>query len=341
MRSSRRRASNRCSSRSKGRPASRGARASRRRSACLACASSPCSSARSRATLRLEPFSRLFSLKGSQNVVAAIQPRGETRRTLVLVSHLDSSRSGLLFHPSVSPHLRKLTALVSAAVVARALTPHLPARFARSPTARRPPSSPAGLALLAERELRGVDVPGANDNASGVAAATAIARELAAGSARVDPRHLPRHRLRGVRHGRHALVPRVPPRRVGRLALPQPRRRRCARDAPLPTARGSQPHLRRGSRAHSESAKPSPGTGRTSASSPPRASSASPTTPLPSWHERDARSPLARRTRPSRTITRRMMFPRRLIPASSPARSRPFASSRRRSTGERPTPAAV
>jgi len=37
-----------------------------------------------------------------------------------------------------------------------------------------------GLALLAEREVRGRDVPGANDNASGVAAATALARAFAA-----------------------------------------------------------------------------------------------------------------------------------------------------------------
>ena len=38
----------------------------------------------------------------------------------------------------------------------------------------------AGLGLLIERELRGVDVPGANDNASGVAAVATLATELQA-----------------------------------------------------------------------------------------------------------------------------------------------------------------
>jgi hypothetical protein len=38
----------------------------------------------------------------------------------------------------------------------------------------------AGLLLLAERELRGVDVPGANDNASGCAVAAVLAAEAAA-----------------------------------------------------------------------------------------------------------------------------------------------------------------
>jgi hypothetical protein len=36
----------------------------------------------------------------------------------------------------------------------------------------------AGLAVLLERELRGTDVPGANDNASGVAAVATLAQEL-------------------------------------------------------------------------------------------------------------------------------------------------------------------
>ena len=36
-----------------------------------------------------------------------------------------------------------------------------------------------GLGLLAERELRGVDVPGANDNASGVGVAAQLAAEVA------------------------------------------------------------------------------------------------------------------------------------------------------------------
>ena len=111
-----------------------------------------------------------MSLADSENVVASISASGEEKRTLVLVSHLDSSRSGILFHPDVAPQLRKLTALISAAVAVRAF-----GTFERTSKA----ILAAGLALLAEREIRGRDVPGANDNASGVAVATALARELA------------------------------------------------------------------------------------------------------------------------------------------------------------------
>ena len=120
--------------------------------------------------LRLEPISRLVSRTHSQNVVASIPAGEKEQRTLVLVSHLDSSRSGILFHPEVAPQLRKLTALISAAVALRAF--RVADRLAGAALV-------AGLALLAEREIRGRDVPGANDNASGVAVATALARELA------------------------------------------------------------------------------------------------------------------------------------------------------------------
>ena len=120
---------------------------------------------------RLEPFSRLFSRADSQNVIARIPAAREEERTLVLMSHLDSSRSGILFHPEVAPQLRRLTALISAAVVLRAF--RVFDRLTKAILA-------ASLALLAEREIRGSDVPGANDNASGVGVTTALARELAA-----------------------------------------------------------------------------------------------------------------------------------------------------------------
>lgn len=130
--------------------------------------------------LRLEPFSRLFSRRPSQNVVAEVEPAAAPVRTLVLVSHLDSSRSGLLFHPKVAPHLRKLLPLVSIGMLGQAFGPALPksvagwiGRVSRAILA-------LALALLAEREVRGRDVPGANDNASGVGAATALARAFAA-----------------------------------------------------------------------------------------------------------------------------------------------------------------
>lgn len=131
-------------------------------------------------TPQLEPVSRASSLMASRNVLARIEPDGECRRTLVLVSHLDTSRSGLLFHPRLAPHLRKLLGLVSAAMLGQAVGRHLrgSALGGRLASVSRLVLA-GGLCLLAERELRGHDVPGANDNASGVAVATGLACELA------------------------------------------------------------------------------------------------------------------------------------------------------------------
>jgi hypothetical protein len=86
-----------------------------------------------------------------------------------------------MFHPHVVRHLRLLfqipvvaAALAGAHPVLRRLPGGRAARFA----------SIAGLAyglvLLAERELRGEDVPGANDNASGCGVAAQLLTECAA-----------------------------------------------------------------------------------------------------------------------------------------------------------------
>ena len=131
--------------------------------------------------LRLRPLTRLAARSRSFNLVASLEPAGETRRTLCLISHIDSSRSGLIFSASLAPHLRRVLAGVSVALGSQGLEPFLarsrPGRWfaglARAALA-------AGLALLIERELRGVDVPGANDNASGVALTAALATEATA-----------------------------------------------------------------------------------------------------------------------------------------------------------------
>lgn len=131
---------------------------------------------------RLQPLTRLLGRAPSQNLVATIEPTERAERSLCLVSHLDSSRSGLLFHPGLAPHLRKLIDLTMVAFLLRSAAligagrPTPLAGLSRVAT----PLLLAGLALLLERELRGVDVPGANDNASGVAVAATIAAELAA-----------------------------------------------------------------------------------------------------------------------------------------------------------------
>jgi Peptidase family M28 len=127
------------------------------------------------------PLSSLLSRRPSQNVVGAIDPRGEARRTLCLVCHLDTSRSGLMFQPRVVRHLNRIISLQSAAVLAQAGEPLLSGlRPGRALLAIARIAIAAGLALLGERELRGVDVPGASDNASGAAVAAQLAAECAA-----------------------------------------------------------------------------------------------------------------------------------------------------------------
>ena len=119
---------------------------------------------------------RLLRRKRSRNVSAALEPSAEAEQIVCLVSHMDSSRSGLMFHPRVTPHLGNAVAAVSTGVFLQALAPLLrqatPGRIvlnlARTLVL-------AGAVLVLERELRGEDVPGANDNASGAGACLALA----------------------------------------------------------------------------------------------------------------------------------------------------------------------
>jgi hypothetical protein len=128
------------------------------------------------------PLGDALSRGDSQNVIATIEPRGPASRTLCLMAHLDSSRSGLLFHPRVVGLMGRWIALNSVLVLATAAAEPLAGRHAagRRVLAGARSVLAGGLAILLERELRGVDVPGANDNASGCAVAAVLAAEAAA-----------------------------------------------------------------------------------------------------------------------------------------------------------------
>ncbi|MCO5316568.1 MAG: M28 family metallopeptidase [Solirubrobacterales bacterium] len=122
----------------------------------------------------------LLRRRSSRNLHAVIEPKGNAVRTVCLMSHLDSSRSGLMFHPRVTPFLGKLVAATGAATLLSVISGPL----RQIPVLRwldrigRGFLLTAGLLVL-ERELRGVDVPGANDNASGVGACLALGHGLA------------------------------------------------------------------------------------------------------------------------------------------------------------------
>ncbi len=132
--------------------------------------------------LRWTPVSDLFSRWESGNVVATIEPAAEARRTVCLMAHLDTSRSGLIFDPRFVHLLGAWISATSIAGLAQALGEPLlgGSRGGRRALGGLRAVLAAGLALLAERELRGVDVPGANDNASGCAVASVLAMETAA-----------------------------------------------------------------------------------------------------------------------------------------------------------------
>lgn len=128
--------------------------------------------------IQRSPLSLLKTIR-SQNVHAVLEPDGEIEQTVCIVSHMDSSRSGLMFHPSVTPHLGNAVASVSLAVLLQALAPllsQLPGARTVLTLARVLVLCGAGLVL--EREVRGHDVPGANDNASGVGACLALTKHF-------------------------------------------------------------------------------------------------------------------------------------------------------------------
>jgi hypothetical protein len=125
------------------------------------------------------PLTRAFARDSSRNLVATIEPTGEAVRTICLVCHLDSSRSGLMFHRRFLPFLHAWIATQAAAFGIAVAGPLL----RRLPLGRRLIAGAygvliAGLGILLERELRGADVPGANDNATGVAAVATLGSEL-------------------------------------------------------------------------------------------------------------------------------------------------------------------
>jgi acetylornithine deacetylase/succinyl-diaminopimelate desuccinylase-like protein len=128
--------------------------------------------------LRVTPLSRLLARRPSVNVLARVPASDECRQTVCLCGHLDTTRSGLIFHPRVARHLSRLLQIPAASGAALAAGPLL----RRLPGGKGLHTSALlgmalSLALLAERELRGVDVPGANDNASGAAVAAQLVAE--------------------------------------------------------------------------------------------------------------------------------------------------------------------
>jgi hypothetical protein len=123
---------------------------------------------------RLQWVQRLLPKGDGVNVVARIPAKGGTARTFVLVAHLDAQRTGLIWNR------RLVEGGAKRRLATRSMTP---AALLSAPALLLPwrPLKWLALALLLDTATRPT-VPGANDNASGVAALLRLAARF-----RADP----------------------------------------------------------------------------------------------------------------------------------------------------------
>jgi len=127
---------------------------------------------------RARPLRRMLPGATGTNVVGRLPARGTRNRTLVLVAHHDAANTGLMWRPELSeggarregrPPFSLLPELALLALAAGPSVLRLPARAVLA------------LALGLSLEVaRGPVVPGAGDNATGVAALLALVERLAA-----------------------------------------------------------------------------------------------------------------------------------------------------------------
>jgi hypothetical protein len=112
------------------------------------------------------------------NVIARLPARGEVERTVVLVAHHDAAHTGLMWDPRLSQAGDRAAARTGKRM-SLALLPEL-AFAAAALGMRRLPAAILGLSVaLSLDQARSAVVPGANDNASGVAGVLELVGRLA------------------------------------------------------------------------------------------------------------------------------------------------------------------
>jgi Peptidase family M28 len=131
---------------------------------------------------RLQWLRRLLPAGEGANVVGRLPARAERRGALVLVAHHDAAHTGLMWNPRLLAASDRAAAR-SGRRASLALVPEL-AFLIAGLGGRAPRTLAAGLlalsiALLAD-QARSPTVPGANDNATGVAGMLALVERLAA-----------------------------------------------------------------------------------------------------------------------------------------------------------------
>lgn len=134
-------------------------------------------------TTALKLVSAVVPKGRSQNVVGRLAPKELPRRRLILCAHYDSTRSGLMWHPSLVGRFRLtfllLTlsmALIPVALAVAAATQTRTAALAAIPLGL---YVAYALILLLHREVGFKHVAGANDNASGVGVMLTLCEALA------------------------------------------------------------------------------------------------------------------------------------------------------------------
>lgn len=124
---------------------------------------------------RAQPLRRLLGAGEGANVVAQVGAAGALRRTLVLVAHHDAANTGLMWHPRVSPPGGR------SGQVPFSLLPELAMALIATGPRRLRTGARAVLGVAAALVLeasRGATVPGASDNATGVAAVLELTGRL-------------------------------------------------------------------------------------------------------------------------------------------------------------------
>jgi Peptidase family M28 len=129
---------------------------------------------------RVHWIKRVLPTRVGTSVSARIPSAGTPKRTLLLLAHHDAAHNGLVWHPravALSRHRARTTghALPSHAPVLLALA----AQAAPARIVRRIARAVLGVgALLMIQSMQSPTTPGANDNASGVAAALELTRRF-------------------------------------------------------------------------------------------------------------------------------------------------------------------
>jgi hypothetical protein len=133
-------------------------------------------------------FRKLLPQRTGTTVVTEMGPK-DAERTVVLVAHHDAAHPGLVYHPAIPEVVfGKAPWLISRVDTSPPLLAPvvvIPALIGAGAAARRPALIKAGMALAGASAAALADigaretVPGANDNATGVAVLVAIARALA------------------------------------------------------------------------------------------------------------------------------------------------------------------